>query len=401
MALASFQVATRRGFRQPRHDVRWIIGLDVVKLGRPDTQSAGLDDKWVDELAIRSFEKENSIDSPLAITIANFLLRPLEKAEEEKNGSAANRRHDSWLGHLPLRVIYRSVNVDGERAALPHCVALQALPRASLGHLVLKLTINLLKSCLIFALRLEPDHSTVKKVVDTISALAVSLLLVDFTWPDLLPFLFSTFDASHTHPHLQEYALLIYSKIAYVPSIVGSHLATLKTLLLVDLSLPPSLYKCPLGCTEALKLLVELVGVKAGFVAYQKFGGAIIFMLQIAESDRHEEGTRHLAIEFIITLVEELAPKFNYIIYDLLSYFLGRLFDVLMKMLLDLENDPAWYTAKAQDENAEETRWKKRYATLITFAQRAELYSKMMSQSLEYASQVLSDGASGIGISNE
>ncbi|XP_042385612.1 uncharacterized protein LOC121977135 [Zingiber officinale] len=27
--------------------------------------------------------------------------------------------------------------------------------------------------------------------------------------------------------------------------------------------------------------------------------------------------------------------------------------------------------------------WKKRYATLITFAQRAELYSKMMSQSLE------------------
>ncbi|KAG6512946.1 hypothetical protein ZIOFF_031085 [Zingiber officinale] len=91
---------------------------------------------------------------------------------------------------------------------------------------------------------------------------------------------------------------------------------------------------------EALKLLVELAGAKARFIAYQKFGGAIIFMLQIDELDRHEEGTRHLAIEFIITLVEELAPK---------------LFDVHKKMLLDLEDDLAWYIAEVQDENAKET----------------------------------------------
>ncbi|XP_042380550.1 putative F-box/LRR-repeat protein At3g28410 [Zingiber officinale] len=59
---------------------------------------------------------------------------------------------------------------------------------------------NLLKSHLISALRQEPDHSTAKKVADTISALAVSLLLPDSTWPDVLPFLFSTFVASYTDP---------------------------------------------------------------------------------------------------------------------------------------------------------------------------------------------------------
>ncbi|KAG6516745.1 hypothetical protein ZIOFF_027219 [Zingiber officinale] len=204
--------------------------------------------------------------------------------------------------------------------------------------------------------RLEPDDSTAKKVADTISALAVSLLLLDSTLPDLLPFLFSTFDASHTHPHLQEYALLIFSNIANVPSVVGSHLTTLKTLLLVGLSL----YKCSLGCTiygdqpssttqEALKLLVELAGAKAGFVAYQKFGGAIIFMLQI--------DTR--------------------------------------RILLDLEDDPAWYTVVGRpivlvtseliQTFLHASEWKKRYAALITFAQTAE----MMSQSLKQVVNML------------
>ncbi|KAG6516746.1 hypothetical protein ZIOFF_027220 [Zingiber officinale] len=316
------------------------------QLGRPDRQVVrAVRDKRVDELAIRSFEKENSIDSPLAITTANFLLRPfgtVEKAEEEKNGSAANRHRDSCSTIHPFESfigqLMSAANEQRSYAASLFNHFREHHPDA----LVLKLTVVLHAST---AIDLRAMSAILRREFLTHSADSHSGTAF---WPRLL------------EPS-QEYALLIFSKIAYVSSVVGSHLATLKTLLLAGLSLPSSTnvrlaaLSVVVNLLESLKLLVELTGAKAGFVAYQKFGGVIIFMLQIAESDRHEEGTRHLAIEFIITLVEELAPKFDYIIYDLLPYFLGRLFDVLMKMLLDLEDNLVWYTTEVQDENAKET----------------------------------------------
>lgn len=76
-------------------------------------------------------------------------------------------------------------------------------------------------------------------------------------------------------------------------------------------------------------------------------------MLQIAEAASLEEGTRHLAIEFVITLAEarERAPG----MMRKLPQFIHRLFAILMNMLLDVEDDPEWHTADTEKEDAGET----------------------------------------------
>ncbi|CAI9264724.1 unnamed protein product [Lactuca saligna] len=71
---------------------------------------------------------------------------------------------------------------------------------------------------------------------------------------------------------------------------------------------------------EALELLIELAGTEPRFLRRQ--------LVEIAEADTLEEGTRHLAIEFMITLAEarERAPA--------------------------VEDEPAWHTAENEDEDA-------------------------------------------------
>ncbi|GKB04517.1 receptor-like serine/threonine-protein kinase [Tanacetum coccineum] len=77
-------------------------------------------------------------------------------------------------------------------------------------------------------------------------------------------------------------------------------------------------------------------------------------MLQkIVEAESLEEGTRHLAIEFVITLAEarERAPG----MMRKLPQFITRLFGILMKMLLDIEDEAAWHTPENEDEAAGES----------------------------------------------
>ncbi|KAJ6815719.1 importin-5-like [Iris pallida] len=103
-----------------------------------------------------------------------------------------------------------------------------------------------------------------------------------------------------------------------------------------------------------------------------------------------------------------------------LPQFIGRLFSVLMKMLLDVEDEPAWHSAEAEDEDAGETsnysvgqecldrlsialggntivpvaselfpaylaapEWQKHHAALIALIQIAEGCSKVMIKNLE------------------
>ncbi|ONK65480.1 uncharacterized protein A4U43_C07F37540 [Asparagus officinalis] len=168
---------------------------------------------------------------------------------------------------------------------------------------------------------------------------------------------------------------------------------------------------------EALELLIELAGSEPRFLRRQ-LPEVIGAMLQIAEADGLEEGTRHLAVEFVITLAEarERAPG----MMRKLPQFVGRLFAVLMKMLLDIEDEPAWHSAEVEDEDAGETsnysvgqecldrlsialggntivpvasellpaylaapEWQKHHAALITLAQIAEGCSKVMIKNLE------------------
>ncbi|KAJ0941466.1 putative TOG domain, importin beta family [Helianthus annuus] len=168
---------------------------------------------------------------------------------------------------------------------------------------------------------------------------------------------------------------------------------------------------------EALELLIELAGTEPRFLRRQLVE-VVGSMLQIAEAETLEEGTRHLAIEFVITLAEarERAPG----MMRKLPQFISRLFGILLRMLLDIEDEPVWHTAENEDEDAGESsnysvgqecldrlaialggntivpvaseqlpaylaapEWQKHHAALIALAQIAEGCSKVMIKNLE------------------
>ncbi|KAL6511136.1 hypothetical protein OROGR_022260 [Orobanche gracilis] len=314
-----------------------------------------------------------------------------------------------------------------------------------------------IKNILFSAIQNEESKSIIKKICDTISELASSLL-PENKWPEFLPFIFQCVTSSL--PKVQESAFLMFSQLAQfigellVPYITDLHTVFLNVLnssphsdvKLAALSavikfiqclsssndrdrfqdLLPSMMKTlteslnsgqEATAQEALELLIELAGTEPRFLRRQ-IVDVVGSMLQIAEAEGLEEGTRHLAIEFVITLAEarERAPG----MMRKLPQFISRLFTNLMKMLLDVEDDPAWHSAETKDEDAGETsnycvgqecldrlaialggntivpvasdqlpaylsapEWQKHHAALIALAQIAEGCSKVMIKNLE------------------
>ncbi|KAG8062221.1 hypothetical protein GUJ93_ZPchr0003g18203 [Zizania palustris] len=168
---------------------------------------------------------------------------------------------------------------------------------------------------------------------------------------------------------------------------------------------------------EALEMMIELAGAEPRFLRRQ-LPDVVGSMLQIAEAPGLEDGTRHLAVEFVVTLAEarERAPG----MMRRLPRYVGRLFAVLMTMLLDVQDEPAWHAAVSEEEDAGETgsyvfaqecldrlaiavggntilpvaaellpsffaaeEWKRRHAALVTIAQIAEGCAKVMIKNLE------------------
>ncbi|GMY16117.1 importin-5-like [Fagus crenata] len=249
-----------------------------------------------------------------------------------------------------------------------------------------------LKSILLSSLQREEAKSISKKLCDTVSELA-SGILPDNGWPELLPFMFQC--VSSDSPKLQESAFLIFAQLSqYIGDTLVPHIKHLHGVFLQCLTSSSSsdvkiaalnavinFIQClssssdrdrfqdllPAMMTtltealnngneataqEALELLIELAGTEPRFLRRQLVD-VVGSMLQIAEADALEEGTRHLAIEFVITLAEarERAPG----MMRKLPQFISRLFAILMKLLLDIEDDPAWHTAESEDEDAGET----------------------------------------------
>ncbi|XP_073221997.1 uncharacterized protein [Cicer arietinum] len=321
-------------------------------------------------------------------------------------------------------------------------------------------TQSTLRSLLLSSLHQEPVKSIAKKLCDTVSELASALLSDDLaSWPDLLPLLFQWVTASDTR--LQEISLLVFAQLAhYIGETLLPQLSTLHSVFLRCLGASTSadvriaalaasinFVQClsnpsdrdrfqdllPLmmqtltealnsgqeaTAQEALELLIELAGTEPRFLRRQ-IVDVVGAMLQIAEADSLEEGTRHLAIEFIVTLAEarERAPG----MMRKLPQFVSKLFGVLMNLLLDIEDDPAWHGAETEDEDAGETsnygfgqecldrlsialggntivpvasellptylaapEWQKHHAALIALAQIAEGSSKVMIKNLEH-----------------
>ncbi|KAK7400133.1 hypothetical protein VNO78_11333 [Psophocarpus tetragonolobus] len=315
-----------------------------------------------------------------------------------------------------------------------------------------------LKSLLLSSIQTENTKSISKKLCDTISELA-SGIIPDNGWPELLPFMFQC--VSSDSPKLQESAFLIFAQLSqYIGDSLTPHIKHLHDIFLQCLTNPSvnpdvriaalnaviNFIQCLSGSAdrdrfqdllpammrtltealnsgqeataqEALELLIELAGTEPRFLRRQLVD-VVGAMLQIAEAESLEEGTRHLAIEFVITLAEarERAPG----MMRKLPQFISRLFAILMKMLLDIEDDPAWHSAETEDEDAGETsnysvgqecldrlsislggntivpvaseqlpaylaapEWQKRHAALIALAQIAEGCSKVMIKNLE------------------
>ncbi|CAI0440606.1 unnamed protein product [Linum tenue] len=314
-----------------------------------------------------------------------------------------------------------------------------------------------LKSILLSCVQQEQAKSILKKLCDTVSELA-SGILPDNGWPELLPFMFQC--VSSDSPKLQESAFLIFAQLSqYIGETLVPFIKELHGVFLQCLNSSPSFdvkiaalnavinfIQCLSSSSdrdrfqdllpammrtltealnngneataqEALELLIELAGTEPRFLRRQLVD-VVGAMLQIAEAQSLEEGTRHLAIEFVITLAEarERAPG----MMRKLPQFISRLFAILMNMLLDVEDDPAWHTAETEDEDAGESsnysvgqecldrlaislggntivpvaseqlpvylsapEWQKHHAALIALAQIAEGCSKVMLKNLE------------------
>ncbi|RYR53963.1 hypothetical protein S245_020863 [Arachis hypogaea] len=326
-------------------------------------------------------------------------------------------------------------------------------------------TPSTLKSLLLTSLHREPVTSIAKKLSHTVAELA-SALLPNNAWPDLLPLLFQW--VTSDQPKLQEISLLIFAELAdYVGEALIPQLTTLHAVFLRCLG-PSSTSDVRIAALaasinfvqrltsssdrdrfqdllplmmqtltealnsgqeataqEALELLIELAGTEPRFLRRQ-IVEVVGSMLQVAEAESLEEGTRHLAIEFVVTLAEarERAPG----MMRKLPQFIRRLFGVLMNLLLDVEDDPTWHSAELENEDAGETsnygfgqecldrlaislggntivpvasellpgylaapEWQKHHAALIALAQIAEGCSKVMIKNLEHVlSMVLS-----------
>ncbi|ONK75287.1 uncharacterized protein A4U43_C03F15290 [Asparagus officinalis] len=279
-----------------------------------------------------------------------------------------------------------------------------------------------LKSMLLSSVQREEVKSISKKLCDTVSELA-SNLLPDNAWPELLPFMFQAVTSENAR--LQESSLLIFSQLAqYIGDLLLPHLQTLHDVFLQSLThsssadvriaslgasinfiqclalasdrdkfqdLLPAMMRTlteslnsgqEATAQEALELLIELAGTEPRFLRRQ-LPDVIGAMLQIAEADGLEEGTRHLAVEFVITLAEarersvedeDAGETSNYSVgqecLDRISIALGG--NTIVPVASELL--PAYLAAPE---------WQKHHAALITLAQIAEGCSKVMIKNLE------------------
>ena len=249
-----------------------------------------------------------------------------------------------------------------------------------------------LKSIFLGCIQRENAKSMSKRLCNTVSELALSILLEN-EWPDMLSFMFQcvTFDSAK----LQEAVFLIFMQLAqYIGKTIVSHIKHLYSVFLQSLTSSLSsdvkittlsvainfirylssstdrdqfqdllstmmrtiseALNCGQEATtqEALELLIELVWTEQRFLRRQLVD-VVGSMLQITEAESLEEGKRHLAVEFVITLAEarERGPG----MMRKLPQFISRLFAILMKMLLDIEDDPAWHSADSEDEDVAES----------------------------------------------
>ena len=274
-------------------------------------------------------------------------------------------------------------------------------------------------------------------------------------WPELLPFIFQCVQTGN--PSHGESAFLVFDQLArYCMDMLIQYLGTIHGALSAGLSNPSldvkiaaftatstfigflespterekfqSLVPALLGvlsdalnagdeiaANTAVENLIEVADEHPRFLRKQihEVAGA---MIKIAEAESLDDATRRLAAEFLVTLCEarERAPG----MMRKLPHLVQQLFNCCVAFLLEIEDDPDWYTAEDEkNEDAGETElyefgqecldrisisiggksmlpvagqafsalmadgdWKKRHAALVGLAQIAEGCEKVMKQ---------------------
>nr|XP_016458312.1 PREDICTED: importin-5-like isoform X1 [Nicotiana tabacum] len=310
--------------------------------------------------------------------------------------------------------------------------------------------------------QLEESKSIIVELRGTVMDLAASLI-PDNNWPELLPFLYQCLTSTSSNK-LKESAFLIFAYLAddigeimvpnYVKMLHPLFLNTLNDDTLNDLDvriaamnavisfiqcipssnekerfqdLLPGMMKTLTdglcngdqedAAKDVLDLFIELAENEPKFLRRQLVV-VVGSIMEIAEAKSLEEETRHLAIEFMLTLVEarDKVPG----MMKRVPRFTDTCFAILLNLLLDIKDEPSWHSANTEHENAGERdsygfgkeclgrfskalggktvapiaieqlsaylvapEWEKRHAALIALASIAKGTSKVMIKYLE------------------
>ncbi|XP_059281070.1 uncharacterized protein LOC132034724 [Lycium ferocissimum] len=299
-----------------------------------------------------------------------------------------------------------------------------------------------------------------------ICRLATSLL-PDNNWPELLPFLYQCLADSNNY--FKKLAFLIFAELAedigetiVVPSAKTLHsrfrntlnddtldldvrIAAVSAVIKFIQRMPSSnekerfrdllpgmmmtltnayLSKGEVADEKALTYFIKLAEDEPRFFRSQLVD-VVSTMFEITEAETLEERTRHLAVEFLITLVE--AKKRAPGMMKRVPLFISRCFAMLLKLLLDIKDDPAWHSAETNvfdytgatsnfhvgrkclerfslalggksiahvaieqlSAYSDAPEWEKRHAALIALTFIAEGCSKVMIKNLEVVTLVL------------
>lgn len=258
---------------------------------------------------------------------------------------------------------------------------------SSLWPTLLPATQQTIKTELLNSLKDEQNRSLTRKVCDCTAELGAGII-EENGWPELLPFMMQCVQSGE--PRVMEPALLIFDQLAkYVMPVLQQYLGTMHGALTACLghenmdvklaafkatttfitflenaadrdqfqSMVPLLLNVvgaalnsgdEVAAQEAVEQLIEVAEEEPRFLRRQ-LPDVVNAMLQIAETDSLDEGTRRLAAEFLVTLCEarEKAPG----MMRKLPNFVERLFACCLKFLLDIEDVPEWHSA--EDEKNE------------------------------------------------
>lgn len=320
---------------------------------------------------------------------------------------------------------------------------------------------NTLKTQLLECIQLEPQRAIRKKVCDAVGQLGINLLSADMqAWPELLPFMLQATKSGNANMH--EAALTIFnalsefmchkSRVSYHPTLLDVfqtslqpdqpmlvRTAALKAIASFLLALEDSNSRTAFAnlvplmlraisdaltsgdeaeVRSALEVFVEVAESQPKFLK-RNIVDCVQAMIVISSNTDLEDATRHLALEFLLTIAENAPAQAKKI-----GTFCHQVVPVALGMMLEIECDSPeelreWEEQEEDEEDTEITNydvgeealdrlaiamggkvmvpvlfehiqrlmkapnWKERHAALMAISQSGEGCEKQMAQNLE------------------